>query len=59
MIEIKLSQAAKRRHAAILLIRKNTVQIAKIRDVLLSIRILSFPRFFAFENIKGLIAFTA
>lgn len=59
MIEIKLSQGAKRDHGGVLPIRKNTVQIAKIRGILPNITVLSPPSHSAFENIKGLIPFIA
>ena len=59
MIIIKLSQGAKRGHGGVLLIRKNTVQIAKIRGVLPNTTILSPPSYSAFKHIEGLIPLIA
>ena len=59
MIEIKLSQGAKRGHGGVLPVGKNTVQIAKIRGVLPNTTILSPPSYSAFKDIKGLIPFIA
>ena len=59
MIEIKLSQGAKRGHGGVLPVAKNTLQIAKIRGLLLNTTVLSPPSYSAFEDIIVLVALIA
>ncbi len=57
MIELKLSQGAKPGHGGVLPAKKNTIEIAKIRDVKPFTTILSPPGHSAFKDAKGLIQF--
>ena len=57
MIEIKLSQGAKPGHGGILPAKKNTEEIAKIRDVKPFTDVLSPPSHSAFSSAEGLMQF--
>lgn len=57
MIELKLSQGAKPGHGGILPAKKNTPEIAKIRNVKPGTAVLSPPYHTAFKTPKGLIQF--
>lgn len=57
MIELKLSQGAKPGHGGILPAKKNTPEIAKIRNVKAGTAVLSPPYHTAFNNPKGLLQF--
>jgi len=57
MIEIKLSQGAKPGHGGILPAKKNTEEIAKIRDVKPYTDVLSPPSHSAFNSPEGLMNF--
>ena len=57
MIEIKLSQGAKPGHGGILPAKKNTPEIARIRDVTPGIDVLSPPNHSAFDSPLGLLHF--
>lgn len=55
MIELKLSQGAKPGHGGILPAKKNTPEIAKIRNIKPYVDVLSPPAHTAFSNAKGLL----
>ncbi len=57
MIELKLSQGAKPGHGGILPGKKNTPEIAAIRNVTPGTDVLSPPRHSAFNDSKGLLEF--
>ena len=57
MIELKLSQGAKPGHGGILPAKKNTPEIAEIRNVKPGTAVLSPPRHRAFSDSKGLMDF--
>jgi glutamate synthase domain-containing protein 2 len=57
MIEIKLSQGAKPGHGGILPAKKNTKEIAKIRNVAPGTAVISPPYHTAFNNPTGLLQF--
>ena len=57
MVELKLSQGAKPGHGGILPAKKNTPEIAKIRNVEQGTAVLSPPYHTAFNSPKGLVEF--
>jgi glutamate synthase domain-containing protein 2 len=57
MIELKISQGAKPGHGGVLPAIKNTVQIAKIRDIEPHIDVLSPPGHRVFSDAAGLVKF--
>lgn len=57
MIELKLSQGAKPGHGGILPAKKNTPEIAKIRNIKPGIDVLSPPAHSQFQDAKGLLHF--
>lgn len=57
MIELKLSQGAKPGHGGILPAKKNTAEIAKIRNVKQGTDVLSPPYHSAFSTPKGMLEF--
>jgi glutamate synthase domain-containing protein 2 len=57
MVEIKLSQGAKPGHGGILPARKNTPEIAEIRDLVPGLDVLSPPNHTAFDSPIGLLQF--
>ncbi|GAA5220994.1 FMN-binding glutamate synthase family protein [Membranihabitans marinus] len=57
MIEIKLSQGAKPGHGGILPAKKNTAEIAAIRNVVQGTEVLSPPYHTAFDSPMGLLEF--
>jgi glutamate synthase domain-containing protein 2 len=59
MVEVKLSQGAKPGHGGILPAKKNTPEIARIRNVKPGTSVLSPPKHSAFSNSKGLLEFIA
>lgn len=57
MIELKLSQGAKPGHGGILPAKKNTPEIAKIRNIKPGVDVLSPPAHSQFHDAKGLLQF--